>query len=81
TGVEHELCSLVDHYREFPVRGSTMAANHPTAGLAPDELERELSAIEAAAAEVLAKFAVPAGGFAAASITNVVTATAPRSVS
>jgi ubiquinone/menaquinone biosynthesis C-methylase UbiE len=80
-GVEHETCSLADHYREFPVRGSTMAANHATSQLAPDELERKLAAVEADAAEVLARFAAPGGGYSASSITNVVVATAPGSVS
>ncbi len=80
-GIELETCSLGDHYREFPVRGSTMAANHAISGLAPAELEAKLAAIEAESAAVLAQFAAPGGGYVASSITNVATATAPRSVS
>lgn len=76
TEIEHTTCSLVDEFARFPVRGSTLAANHDTAGLEPTELEARLAAIEAESAAVLAPFARPEGGYRAPSITNVVVATA-----
>jgi len=73
--------TLVDHYADFPVRGSTMAANHDVAGLSADELESKMQAIEADSREVLGQFASSSGGYDAPSITNVATATVPRSAS
>jgi ubiquinone/menaquinone biosynthesis C-methylase UbiE len=66
--------SLVDHFVEFPVRASTMAASHDIAGLPAEELERRMQAVEADTREVLARFAHSSGGVGAPSITNVASA-------
>jgi SAM-dependent methyltransferase len=81
TGVTNQTCSLTEHHAEVPVRGSTMAANHDVASLSAEELEREMQAIEAESVEVLKKFAAPGGGYDTVSVTNVASATTPRSVS
>jgi ubiquinone/menaquinone biosynthesis C-methylase UbiE len=66
-----ETCSLVDRYREFPVRQSALAANFDTSALSPGELEAKLAAVEAESVEVLKRFTAPGGIIAAQSITNV----------
>jgi len=69
--VTFETSSLTDHYREFPVRGSTLASGFDVAGLSATELESKLQAIETESAAVLTRFAAPGGGYAAVSVTNV----------
>lgn len=76
--VRRDTASLIDRHAAFPVRGSTLAAAHDLAALAPEERERRLAAIEAEAVEVLAGFADARGGYAARSVTNVVTARKPH---
>jgi ubiquinone/menaquinone biosynthesis C-methylase UbiE len=69
TDIAIETCALVDHYVTFPVRGSTLAANHDLAAFA--DAERRLALIEVESAEVLARFAAPGGGIDGPTITNV----------
>lgn len=71
TQIAIETCSLVDRYRVFPVRQSTLAGNHDTSALSQAELDAKLDAIEAEAAGVLARYATGDGLYAAPSITNV----------
>jgi ubiquinone/menaquinone biosynthesis C-methylase UbiE len=73
--------SNVDHFTDFPIRGSAMASNLDTTGLTEAELESKMQAIEADSRTELARFASPAGGYDARSITNIITAASPRSVS
>jgi ubiquinone/menaquinone biosynthesis C-methylase UbiE len=75
--VRVETCSLTEHHRAFPVRASTLAANFKLDELPADERERKLQAVEADSKDVLARYAAPGGGIAAASITNVAIASAP----
>ena len=72
TSVTVETCSLVDHYVQFPVRGSALAGGFELGTLSAIEREDKLQAIERESAAVLRQFAAPGGGHAAASITNVV---------
>jgi len=68
--------SLTEHYSEFPVRLSAMAAQHDLSALDDDERARRWAALEADSADVLARFAV-AGGVANPSLTNVAVARVP----
>jgi ubiquinone/menaquinone biosynthesis C-methylase UbiE len=71
-----ETRSLVEHWQQFPVRPSTLAAGHEVSSLADSERERRLAMIEAESTQVLARFASTRGGIEAASITNVAIARA-----
>jgi len=72
TNVALETCSLVDRYREFPVRASALASSN-LEGMPEAEKEAKINAVVADSDAVLAQFAVD-GGYAAKSITNVVIA-------
>ena len=72
--VRVETVSLVEEWAEMPLRLHVFAANHDVAGIAPDELERRFAAFEAEARAALAPFAMPTGGYAVRSHTNVATA-------
>jgi len=74
--VRVDSASLTEHYSEFPVRLSAMAAQHDLSALPDQERARRWAAVEAESADVLARFAV-AGGFASSSITNVAVARVP----
>ncbi len=73
--VQLDSASLTEHYKEFPVRGSTMAANFDLASLSDAEREHKLAAVEAASTSVLQRFTID-GFITARSITNIATATA-----
>jgi ubiquinone/menaquinone biosynthesis C-methylase UbiE len=73
TEVRIDTASLIERYREFPVRLSATAANHDLSALDDDERERRWAAVEADSAAVLAGFSAE-GGFANPSVTNVVVA-------
>jgi SAM-dependent methyltransferase len=68
--------TLLEQYREFPVRASAMAANFDLASLPDDERERRLTAVEKDGAEILRRFATADGLYAAPSVTNIATAVA-----
>jgi ubiquinone/menaquinone biosynthesis C-methylase UbiE len=74
--VRVETVSLTEHYREFPVRLSAMAANHDLSALGDDERERRWAAVESDSAGVLARFAAD-GGYNNPSTTNVAVARVP----
>jgi hypothetical protein len=73
TDVKVDTVSLTEHYSEFPVRLSAMAANHDLSALDQEERERRWAAVESDSAEVLARFARD-GGFTTTSATNVAVA-------
>jgi ubiquinone/menaquinone biosynthesis C-methylase UbiE len=75
-GIASSTHSLVDHFAEFPIRGSVMASGFDFSRLSADELEAKLRRIEAESREALAGFASPGGGYDATSVTNVATAIA-----
>ena len=74
--VQCEAVSLVESYREFPVRPSTMAANFDLSAFEPVELEQRFAAIERESADVLARFREN-GAITAPSVTNLIRARLP----
>ncbi len=70
-----DIVTRTEHHREFPFRGSALAANFDLSKLSPDEIETRLRAIETESAEACKPFASDAGGFAAPSRANLITAT------
>jgi ubiquinone/menaquinone biosynthesis C-methylase UbiE len=74
--VHVEVVTRTDQFREFPFRGSAMAANYDLAALSAEELEARLQTIEAESAAAAASFASD-GGIAAPSRANLITAEAP----
>jgi len=74
TDVRVETVSLVEDWKDVPMRMHVHAAAHDLTGLAPDELERRFAAYETEARAALARFATPDGRFAMASFANVATA-------
>ena len=75
TGVRIDLVERTDRFREFPYRGSALAANFDLSSLSPDELESRLATVERESAAAARDFASEEG-LAAPSRANLVTARA-----
>jgi ubiquinone/menaquinone biosynthesis C-methylase UbiE len=68
-----DVVTRTDRFREFPFRGSALAANFDLSGLSPAELEARLTAVETESIAASRQFAT-ADGIAAFSRANLITA-------